>query len=89
MMANQRTMPLWVRAHQTLAPITPKPTTPTMITARPACKPIPSRGTSTAAAAATMAPRASHRWATVARPRISSSIVAIPDHHPRSDAYLA
>jgi hypothetical protein len=54
-------MPLWVRAHHTLAPITPIPTTPMTTAARLAWKPIASTGTSTDAAAATMAPRASQR----------------------------
>ena len=70
--ANQRTMPLLVSAHHTPAAVRARPTTPVTVTARLALKPIASSGTSTAAATATRASRASHRWATVARPGTSA-----------------
>ena len=51
---------------------------PTSTKATLCLNPIPARGTSTAAAAATKARRASQRWATVARPGASCSVVTIP-----------
>jgi hypothetical protein len=75
--ANQRTRPLWVSAHHTPAAARARPTTPVRVTARLALKPIASKGTSTAATTAPSAPRASQRWATLARPGACCAIVTI------------
>ena len=56
-----RTKPLWVRAHHTPAAVRASPTTPVTATATLARSPIANSGTSTAAAAATKASRASQR----------------------------
>ena len=77
-MASQRARPLWVSAHHTPAAARPIPTSPTSTKATLALNPIAARGTSTAAAAATKARRASQRWARVARPSASCSVVTIP-----------
>jgi hypothetical protein len=77
-MASPRIRPLWVSAHQMPAAVRPSPAMPTSTTATLALKPIAARGTSTAAAAATRARRASQRWAMVARPGACCSVVTIP-----------
>ena len=77
-MASPRTSPLWVSAHHKPAAVRPMPTTPTSTTATLCLNPATRRGTSTAAAAATRARRASQRWAAVARPGASGSVVTIP-----------
>jgi hypothetical protein len=60
-MANQRMTPLWVRAHHTAAKVRASPINPTTTRARLWRSPATSGGTSTAAAAATRAKRASQR----------------------------
>ena len=77
-MASPRTRPLLVSAHHTPAAARPIPTTPTSTRATLALNPIAARGTSTAAAAAAKARRASQRWARVARPGACCSVVTIP-----------
>ena len=80
--ASPRTRPLWVSAHHTPAAARAIPASPTSTRATLARNPIAARGTSTAAAAATKARRASQRWARVARPGACCSVVTIPDHRP-------
>ena len=76
--ASQRTRPLWVNAHHTPAAATATPTTPATVTATLARNPIATSGTNTAATTATTANRASHRWATLARPGVCCPVATIP-----------
>ena len=76
--ARPRTRPLLVSAHHTPAMVSARPTNPTSTKAKLCRSPATTGATSTAAAAATRARRASQRWATVACPGACCPVVTIP-----------
>jgi hypothetical protein len=89
--ASPRTRPLLVRAHHTPAKVRVRPANPTSTKAMLWRSPATSGATSTAAAAATRARRASQRWATVAISGVPWSVATIPlltAHFPQLPAPL-
>jgi hypothetical protein len=85
--ASDRTRLLWASAHHAPAKVRARPANPTSTKARLCRNPATTGATSTAAAAATKAKRASQRWTTVARPGASCSVVTISaDHRPSPTA---